>query len=126
MERGLTPPTHTSVSSSATIRKSFARPFRPLESLLVRDQFLLRSESAMYGLQIGAWLVLGFLGWRAETPKVADAEKQLSTEQIVEEKRKSIALVTVSGRSGGGHAIGTAFIVSPDGLLATNFHVIGE
>jgi regulator of sirC expression with transglutaminase-like and TPR domain len=59
-----------------------------------------------------------------EEPAVPAADK--AVERLADSARQSIVVITVTGRDGKRHGIGTGFVVAADGLIATNLHVIGE
>ncbi len=61
----------------------------------------------------------------AAAPRDQQGDK-LPVEELVKRVRASLATIRVENRDGDQQGIGTAFVVSSDGLLATNLHVIGE
>src|SRR5437868_1263333 len=58
--------------------------------------------------------------------QLAADEPSPRIEKLVESARRSVVVRTVRGRDGKQQWIGTVFLVSADGLIATNLHVIGE
>jgi regulator of sirC expression with transglutaminase-like and TPR domain len=62
----------------------------------------------------------------ADEPKPAAEKPDRSVEQLADSVRKSIAVILYTGRDGQRHGLGTGFVVAPDGLIATNLHVIGD
>ena len=49
-----------------------------------------------------------------------------TTADLVADLKPSIVVITFSGRDGKQEGLGTGFVVGEDGLIATNYHVIGE
>lgn len=50
----------------------------------------------------------------------------LSVEQLVEQIKPSVVVVTFAGRDGQQMGLGSGFVIDGNGLIATNLHVIGE
>lgn len=56
-----------------------------------------------------------------------DAKQQpLTVEQLVEKIRPAVVSISSTDRDGKKHGVGTGFVISADGLVVTNLHVIGE
>jgi len=61
----------------------------------------------------------------AAEPAEAGPKAEL-VQELAESARKSVVIITFTGRDGKREGLGTGFIVGADGLIATNLHVIGE
>src|SRR5260370_8025397 len=83
------------------------------------------------------WLMIAITLFVYATPflkaddqtKKSDASNSVQSkavERLVEKVRKSIAGITFTGRDGKRQGLGTGFVIDPDGLIATNLHLIGE
>ena len=62
----------------------------------------------------------------SEAGSAQPSDRQLSVEQVVERVRPSLVTIRVNDRDGNQFGMGTGFVVSSEGLIATNLHVIGE
>ena len=61
------------------------------------------------------------------TPSPAPSPaSSMSVEELVQQVRPSLAVVSLMGRDGKSQGVGTGFVIDAEGLIATNLHVIGE
>ncbi|HZL88420.1 MAG TPA: tetratricopeptide repeat protein [Pirellulaceae bacterium] len=65
-------------------------------------------------------LLLAVPSWSAEEMPPA------TVAELARQARPSVVVISVAGRDGTQQGLGTGFVIAPEGLIATNLHVIGE
>lgn len=79
------------------------------------------------GLLTAVCLLAGWPGGvNVRSATVLPADQPLTVEELTQAARDPFVIITVTGRDGREEGVGSGFFVSPDGLVATAWHVIGE
>jgi len=72
-------------------------------------------------------VALALLGGLPSLTALAEEREAFkSVEELVKFAKPSVVVITAAGRDASQQGLGTGFVLSKDGLIATNLHVIGE
>jgi len=89
-----------------------------------------RFHNVFQGLTFLCLLIAANAIWQddvsADQPSNSQTKRERSIETVVSEVGKSIVAIHSSDRDGDETGLGTGFVIDASGLIATNFHVIGE
>src|ERR1051325_5960935 len=104
----------------------------PRESVTIAQAYLFSSSSEITMPAFRCWLCALLMGCLLPCFAVAQEKKtpippdSKTVEQIAADAKESIAVLLYTGRDGKKQGLGTGFVISEDGLIATNLHEIGR
>jgi regulator of sirC expression with transglutaminase-like and TPR domain len=79
------------------------------------------------GLILGTLLFVHGKGGAEEPAEVSAAVPvAIDASKLFEQAKRSVVVISIGDRTGRSTGVGTGFVISKDGLIATNRHVIGE
>lgn len=84
---------------------------------------MLRGTARIF--QVSGWMTTVILLVVTNLSAARETSEE-TVENIAAHARKSIVVIQSSGRTGEQRGIGSGFVVGDEGLIATNFHVIGQ
>src|SRR5205814_9531907 len=102
--------------ASTKLRASGLAKAPPPRSLRMPVRFILVCSCLFLGLPVAS----------AQDAQQPAAKDTLSVEQLAEKAKVSIVVIHHTGREGKRDGLGAGFVVSADGVIATNLHVIGD
>jgi regulator of sirC expression with transglutaminase-like and TPR domain len=83
-------------------------------------------KPAIFSIILGLILPLAAAEPPRPQPPANESAKPLPVQDLVQQARKSVVVIHGQGRDRNSMGIGSGFLVSDEGLVATNLHVIGQ
>ena len=135
--------------SDKIIRRLYFK-LHPISANYIRDRFMFQTYKDAHQFTLSGLLIWSIccclISFSYAEDEVKDKKDSIKSEQkkevkdekdtaeptkslaqkLNEQAKKSIAVITFLNREGEVEGLGTGFVVDKSGLIATNFHVIGE